>query len=119
MKTSAHSKPLQSTDDASPIDFAVVEESPYHVVTMPIKTDEYDPDSDKPSGLYVLLKISHTPKYPEEVPGLEVEESDNLADEDLDEFKAHLSTVVSFFARNNFEWKSFTFVRVLLRAEIE
>lgn len=75
----------------------VVEETPRHVVTMPIKTDEYDPDSDKPSGLSVLLKISHTPKYPEEIPLLDIEESDNMSDEDLDEFKAYLATVVSRF----------------------
>lgn len=82
----------------------MIEESPYHVVTMPVKTDEYDPDSAKPSGLFALLKISHTPKYPEEVPELEVEESDNLTDEDLDEFKAHLSTVVSFFCHESSEY---------------
>jgi hypothetical protein len=62
---------------------------------MPVKTDAYDPDSDEPSGLSVLLKITHTPKYPEEVPVLEVEESDNLTDEDLEEFKVHLASVVS------------------------
>ena len=56
------------------------------------------------AGLFALLKISHTPKYPEEVPELEVEESDNLTDEDLDEFKAHLSTVVSFFCHESSEY---------------
>jgi hypothetical protein len=50
----------------------VVEESPLHVVTMPIRTDAYDPDSSPPTGLYVLLRVSHTPKYPEEVPQVSI-----------------------------------------------
>ena len=45
-------------------------------------------------GLYVLLRITHTPKYPDEIPELEIEESDNMSDEDLDEFKAHLHSVM-------------------------
>jgi hypothetical protein len=73
----------------------VVEEAPYNVMTMPIRTDAYDPDSPKPTGLYVLLRITHTSKYPDEVPHVEFEESDNLSDEDLHEFKAYLDTVVS------------------------
>ncbi len=45
-------------------------------------------------GLYVLLRITHTPKYPEEIPELEIEESDNMSDDDLDEFKAHLHSMM-------------------------
>ena len=30
--------------------FLVIDESPYHTVTMPVRTDEYDSDSDSPSG---------------------------------------------------------------------
>ena len=73
----------------------MVEETPYHVLTMPIKTEDYDPDSDAPSGLYVLLRITHTPKYPDEIPKLEIEESDNMTEEDLDEFQNHLNEIVS------------------------
>ena len=73
----------------------MVEENPYNVITMPVKTDDYDPDSDAPSGLFVLLRITHTPKYPDEIPKLEVEESDNMTEDDLEEFQTHLNEIVS------------------------
>ncbi len=40
------------------------------------------------------MRITHTPKYPEELPKLEIEESDNLSEEDLDKLKAHLHSVM-------------------------
>ncbi len=40
------------------------------------------------------MRITHTPKYPDEIPELEIEESDNMSDEDLDEFKAYLHSVM-------------------------
>jgi hypothetical protein len=75
--------------------FAVVEENPYNVLTMPVRTENYDPDSDSPSGLFVLLRITHTPKYPDEKPKLMVEESDNMTEDDLEEFQNHLNEIVS------------------------
>lgn len=61
---------------------------------MPIRTDEYDSDSNTPTGLYVLLRIAHTEKYPDELPDLDVEESDNMTEEDIDELKIHLTSMV-------------------------
>ena len=44
--------------------------------TMPVKTEDYDPD-DEDKGIFVLLKFTLTPKYPEELPDLEAgDESD-------------------------------------------
>ncbi|TRY76300.1 hypothetical protein TCAL_07319 [Tigriopus californicus] len=73
----------------------VLTSEPRYVFTMPIKTDEYDPDVDE-SGLFVLLKFSFTPKYPEEAPKIEIEEqSDNLSLDGTDtKFLAHLNEQV-------------------------
>ena len=75
----------------------VVEESPYHVITMPVKTDNYDPDSPKPTGLYVLLRVAHTKKYPDEVPELDFDESDNMSPESLSELRTFLNERVRVY----------------------
>merc|ERR1712156_931037 len=43
-------------------------------------------------GLFILLKITYTPKYPEELPVLELEECVNIDDYDLrSDLMAHLT----------------------------
>ncbi len=64
---------------------------------MPIKTDGYDPDSAKPSGLYVLLRVAHTEKYPDEVPELDFDESDNMSPENLSELRTFLNEKVRIY----------------------
>ena len=59
----------------------VLQTEPRHVFTMPIKSENYEEDSD--DGLYTLLKISYTPKYPEELPILELEDCVNIDEYDL------------------------------------
>jgi hypothetical protein len=78
-------------------EFIVVEETPFRVITMPIKTDGYDPDSAKPSGLYVLLRVAHTEKYPDEVPELDFDESDNMSPENLSELRTFLNEKVRIY----------------------
>ena len=61
---------------------------------MPIKTEDYDEEDE--AGLYVLIKITYTPKYPEELPILELEDCVNIDDYNLrDELTAHLTQQVS------------------------
>ena len=68
----------------------VLQTDPYHVFTMPIKTEDYDEEDE--AGLYVLIKITYTPKYPEELPILELEDCVNIDEYDLrDELTAHLT----------------------------
>ena len=61
---------------------------------MPIKTEDYDEEDE--AGLYVLIKITYTPKYPEELPILELEDCVNIDEYDLrDELTTHLTQQVS------------------------
>lgn len=61
---------------------------------MPVKTETYDPEDDDPDGLYVLLKFTFTEKYPDEAPDMEIEESENIEDDVLDEFQAFMKSQV-------------------------
>ena len=63
---------------------------------MPVKTENYEEDSE--NGLYVLIKITYTPKYPDELPILELEECVNVDEYDLrDDLVEHLKEQVSYF----------------------
>jgi len=59
-----------------------------HCFTIPVKTEDYDEDEGE--GRLVLFKFTFTAKYPSEEPLLEVEDSENIDDEHLDELVAHL-----------------------------
>ena len=43
---------------------------------MPIKTEDYEEDGE--DGLFTLIKISYTKKYPDELPILELEDCVNI-----------------------------------------
>jgi len=64
-------------------DIKVLETEPHHVFTMPIKTEDYSEDEEE--GVFFLLKMSLTAKYPEELPVLEIvdESAVNLDENDL------------------------------------
>ena len=59
----------------------MLQTKPHHVFTMPIKTENYDEDGE--DGLFTLVKISYTPKYPDELPILELEDCVNIDEYDL------------------------------------
>ena len=61
-----------------------------------MKSEAYDNDEDDDEGLMVLLKFTYTDKYPEEKPLLEFEETDNIDDDVLEEFRVYLDEQVSF-----------------------
>lgn len=68
----------------------VLRTAPHHVFTMPIKTENFEEDEE--DGLFILIKITYTPKYPEELPLLELEECVNIDEYDLrDELLEHLT----------------------------
>jgi hypothetical protein len=67
-------------------------ESP-HCFTIPVKTEDYDEDEGE--GRLVLFKFTFTKKYPSEEPLLEVEESENIDDEHLEELESYLKDLLT------------------------
>lgn len=62
---------------------------------MPVKTEDYDEEDE--AGLYALIKITYTPKYPEELPILELEDCVNIDQYNLrDELTTHLTQQVLY-----------------------
>ena len=57
--------------------------------TIPVKTAEYD-DEESDEGMMTLLKFSFPDTYPDVVPEIDIEESDGIEDDILDEFKQSL-----------------------------
>ena len=43
---------------------------------MPVKTEDYEEDGE--DGLFALIKITYTPKYPDDLPVLELEDCVNI-----------------------------------------
>jgi hypothetical protein len=66
----------------------VLGSTPHHKFIIPIKSEEYEPDTQ--NGLACKLKFSYTAKYPEEVPELEICESENFEEEDEALLKDHI-----------------------------
>lgn len=46
--------------------------------TIPVKTEDFDEESGGGEGRWVLLKFTFPNKYPDEAPGVEVEEEENV-----------------------------------------
>ena len=61
---------------------------PRHVFTIPVKTEDFDPEDEK-SGMFFVLKFEYTENYPEEIPMLEVEET-NVKEDILQEMMEYL-----------------------------
>ncbi|KAG5900464.1 hypothetical protein JTB14_010879 [Gonioctena quinquepunctata] len=61
------------------MDYTEEQKEPRHKFSIPIKTEEYEPDSD--TGLSCDLVITYTPKYPEEAPIIELENPENFEDD--------------------------------------
>lgn len=59
----------------------VLQTKPRHVFTMPIKSEDYEEDGE--DGLFTLIKMSYTQKYPDELPILELEDCVNIDEYDL------------------------------------
>lgn len=60
-------------------DFNIISTEPYYKFSIPIKTEEYVPDTD--NGLSCDLVITYTSKYPEEAPIIEIENAENFEDD--------------------------------------
>ena len=72
----------------------VLQTEPHHIFTIPVKSDNYDEDEE--NGLFAVIKISYTPKYPEQLPILELEDCVNIDEYNLrNELLEHLTQQVS------------------------
>jgi hypothetical protein len=61
---------------------------------MPIKSEDYEEDGE--DGLFTLIKMSYTQKYPDELPILELEDCVNIDEYDLrNDLLEHLTQQVS------------------------
>lgn len=80
---------LEALESIYSEEITILGESP-HRFTIPVKTEDYNPDEEEEAGLFVLLRFTFTPTYPAEAPMVEVEESENIEEEHLAEFQDHL-----------------------------
>merc|ERR1711972_573042 len=69
----------------------LISENPFRF-TIPVKTAEYD-DEDSDEGMWTLLKFSFPDTYPDVAPEIDIEDSDGIDDDILEEFKSSLLTV--------------------------
>lgn len=72
----------------------VLGSTPHHKFIIPIKSEEYEPDTE--NGLKCNLKFSYTSKYPEEIPEVEICDSENFEEEDEAVLKEHIIQQVGF-----------------------
>jgi len=60
--------------------------------TIPVKTEDYDEEMEE--GRQVIFKFTFTEKYPSEELILEIEESENIDDEHLEELESYLQDMM-------------------------
>lgn len=60
-------------------DFNIISTEPYYKFSIPIKTEEFETDSD--NGLCCDLVITYSPRYPEEAPTIEIENPENFEED--------------------------------------
>ncbi|XP_017787303.1 PREDICTED: RWD domain-containing protein 1 [Nicrophorus vespilloides] len=58
-------------------DMSIISSSPVHKFSIPIKSEEFDSETED-GGLMCNLVFTYTPKYPEEAPEIEVEDTVNF-----------------------------------------
>nr|CAD7602525.1 unnamed protein product [Timema genevievae] len=70
------------------VSISVISVKPYHKFTIPIKSEEYEPDTE--NGLSCNLKFEYTAKYPDEAPDLEILDIENFQEEDEASLREHI-----------------------------
>jgi len=79
---------IEALDSIYSGEMEILGSTPHHKFIIPIKSEEYEPDTDK--GLTCKLKFSYTAKYPEEAPEVEICDSENFEEEDEPLLKEHI-----------------------------
>ncbi|XP_012288962.1 RWD domain-containing protein 1 [Orussus abietinus] len=67
----------------------VLATDPFHKFAVPIKTEEYEPDTR--NGLACRLEFTYMPKYPDEPLIISIEERENFDEKDAEKLKEHLA----------------------------
>jgi len=66
----------------------VLATEPFHVFSVPIKSDDYEEEVE---GIRCLLKFEYTPHYPEQVPLISVEDLENIEAHDGEALRLYLA----------------------------
>ncbi|XP_022190816.2 RWD domain-containing protein 1 [Nilaparvata lugens] len=66
----------------------IITTEPLYVFIIPVKSDNYDDDQE--AGLLARLKFEYTPTYPEEIPTISLDGSENLEELQEQELLDHL-----------------------------
>ncbi|XP_067010489.2 RWD domain-containing protein 1 [Anabrus simplex] len=69
----------------------ILSTSPHHKFSIPIKSEEYEPDSE--NGLACVLKFGYSASYPDEVPEIEILNPENFEEEDEALLRKHIIEV--------------------------
>ncbi|XP_063218345.1 RWD domain-containing protein 1 [Bacillus rossius redtenbacheri] len=69
-------------------DMEIISTRPLHKFVIPIKSEEYEPDGA--DGLSCSLRFEYTPRYPEEPPGVDVLDGENLREDDERLLREHI-----------------------------
>lgn len=83
---------VEALESIFPHEIEIVETEPLHKMRFSFKTDNYDEENPE-DGSTIAVTIKFTTNYPDEIPEIEIEDSDNLRDED--EFLTFLKDNVS------------------------
>lgn len=70
------------------VNFTVLETKPFYKFAIPIKSEEYEPDSA--DGLACKLEFTYTSKYPDEPLVVIIEDEENFEEGDAEKLMQHL-----------------------------
>ncbi|XP_046392623.1 RWD domain-containing protein 1 [Ischnura elegans] len=82
------SNEIEALDSIYCGDMEILSTEPNYKFKIPIKSEEYEPDSE--NGLACSLKFSYTPTYPETVPELEILDRVNFEEDDEQLLSQHI-----------------------------
>ena len=70
---------VEALESIFPSEIEIIETEPFHKLRFTIKSENYDKDPDNEAK--IVLSFTFNEAYPNDVPGFEIEESENLSDE--------------------------------------
>ncbi|XP_023233299.1 RWD domain-containing protein 1-like [Centruroides sculpturatus] len=78
---------IEALESIYPNELEILSCDPYHIFTIKIKTESLE---ESEFEIFVTLKFTYVPNYPDEVPLIEIIEYDNIEDEDVDSLSDYL-----------------------------
>lgn len=80
---------IEALESIYPNELEIISSDPYHTFTIKVKTENLEESENE---IFVMLKFTYVPNYPDEVPLIEIVEFDNLENEDVDALSDFLLT---------------------------